>query len=120
MAALCAFPHNGPEEGLTLGEIRVMAEKLSRTEKCQKCGKIETPMFHRNETSPNGTTITLDLEPAQLRFDWRENPSGCRPPCIQDTDLPQQKDLKDESASNIVLPSLAMALLSSLVVLLFW
>ncbi|KAK8108416.1 hypothetical protein PG984_014217 [Apiospora sp. TS-2023a] len=75
--ALCAYPYEVPEGGLTLGQVRDLAEELVNTPNCNLCGQI-TANYHSRNASALG----------RLKFNWRDN-AVCQRPCILESDLRQ-------------------------------
>ncbi|KAK8057900.1 hypothetical protein PG996_011837 [Apiospora saccharicola] len=74
---LCAYPYEVPEGGLTLGQVRDLAEELVNTPNCNLCGQI-TANYHSRNASALG----------RLKFNWRDN-AACQRPCILESDLRQ-------------------------------
>ncbi|KAK8061173.1 hypothetical protein PG997_015394 [Apiospora hydei] len=96
---LCAFPSkvssnggNGDDKdgGLTLAQVRALAEELVNTPDCNLCGQI-TANYHTQNASALG----------RLKFDWRDN-AICQHPCIRETDLSQANatDAKPAAAGD--------------------
>ncbi|KAK7936629.1 uncharacterized protein PG986_015067 [Apiospora aurea] len=109
---------NGDDKdgGLTLAQVRELAEELVNTPDCNLCGQI-TANYHSKNASALG----------RLKFDWRDN-AVCQHPCIRETDLgqanaknakpaPAGDDGKKSSGRGTFVPSMVWAgVLGSLVV----
>ncbi|KAL9128050.1 MAG: hypothetical protein Q9217_003189 [Psora testacea] len=79
--AVCVYPEDVPQGGLTLGEIR----KLSRAliDECSKCGRMSVNWLSKNES-----------QLGWLKFDWQDPPT-CLDDCID-----PEKDLRPVNATN--------------------
>ncbi|CAM1511480.1 Fc.00g089930.m01.CDS01 [Cosmosporella sp. VM-42] len=75
---ICVFAEDVPQDGLTLGEIRVLSRTLIRKcGKCGKCGRMTVNCLSKNEP-----------ELGYLEFDWKNNA------ICQDNYIDSEKDLK--------------------------
>ncbi|KAK8022019.1 hypothetical protein PG993_012786 [Apiospora rasikravindrae] len=118
---LCAYPYEVSNGGLTLAQVRELAEELVNAPDCNLCGQITT-----NYRSRDASAL------GRLKFNWRDN-AICQHPCISETGLrkanatdakpiPKEEDGDKENAGHgTVVPSMIWAGgIGSLVVALLW